>query len=196
MISSSSVLLERGVDTMVIVYSLLQGHPALSACEQLLRAHTGWFTSPWVLFEAKAVLTKVYGESAAVATQKLVQVAGGPITLVHMDPADVTAVFQLADSYGLDHTDAVLLHLTQRNRAGYLATDDASLAQVCGKLGITALSPMDAVLRQAVAAWESAHIPAKGLPRVLRRVHQWLSQTSTQTAQDFWAKTGGGSHLP
>lgn len=92
------MLLERGVDTMVIVYSLLQGHPALSACEQLLRAHTGWFTSPWVLFEAKAVLTKVYGESAAVATQKLAQVASGPITLVDMDPADVTAVFQLADS--------------------------------------------------------------------------------------------------
>ena len=35
MISSSSPLLERGLDTMVLVYSLLQGHPALSACEQL-----------------------------------------------------------------------------------------------------------------------------------------------------------------
>ncbi len=71
MIYSSSVPPDRGLDTMVLVYSLLQGHPALSACEQLLRAHSGWFTSPLVLFEAKGVLTKVYGEDPAVVTQKL-----------------------------------------------------------------------------------------------------------------------------
>ena len=59
MTSSSSPPLERGLDTMVLVYSLLQGHPALTACEHFLRAHTGWFTSPLVLFEAKGVLTKV-----------------------------------------------------------------------------------------------------------------------------------------
>jgi predicted nucleic acid-binding protein len=56
MISSISVSppLERALDTMVLVHTLLQGHPALTACEQLLRAHSGWFTSPLVLFEAKA----------------------------------------------------------------------------------------------------------------------------------------------
>jgi predicted nucleic acid-binding protein len=181
---------------MVLVCSLLQGHPAMGACERFLRAHSGWFTSPWVLFEAKAVLTKVYGESAPAATQKLAQVAGGPIALVDMDPADVAAILQLADTHARDQTDAVLLHLTQHSRAPYLATDDARLAQVCAKVGITVLSPMDAVLRQAVGAWESAHLPPKGLPRVLRRVHQWLNQTNAQTAQDFWSNTGSGSHLP
>jgi hypothetical protein len=68
---SAGPLLERGLDTMVLVYSLLQGHPGLSACEQILRAHTGWFTSPSVLFEAKAVLTKAYGEDPSLAMQKL-----------------------------------------------------------------------------------------------------------------------------
>src|SRR5258708_2775932 len=76
MISSSSPPLERGLDTMILVYSLLQGHPALPACEQLLRAQTGWFTSPWVLFEAKGVLTRVYGEDPALVTQKLPQMGG------------------------------------------------------------------------------------------------------------------------
>ena len=81
MISSISVSspLERGLDTMVLVCSLLQGHPALTACEQLLRAHSGWFTSPLVVFEAKAILTKVYGEDPAITTQKLAQVVGGPV---------------------------------------------------------------------------------------------------------------------
>ena len=56
MTSSSSPPLQCGLDTMILVYSLLQGQPAATACEQLLRAHAGWFTSPWVLFEAKAVM--------------------------------------------------------------------------------------------------------------------------------------------
>ncbi len=196
MISSSSVPLERGVDTMILVYSLLQGHPALATCEQLLRTHSGWFTSPAVLFEAKAVLTKVYGEDPVLVTQKLAQVAAGPVVLVDLDPADVATVLQVADTQLLDLTDCILLHLACRHRAGYLATDDLRLAQVCPKFGITPLSPMDPVLRQAVGAWEAARLPPKGLPRVLRRVHQWLSQTHPPAAPDFWSHSGGGSHLP
>jgi predicted nucleic acid-binding protein len=195
MISSSNPPLERGLDTMVLVYSLLQGHPALNACEQHLRAHSGWFTSPWVLFEAKGVLTRVYGEDPTLTTQKLAQVAAGPVALADLDPADIITVFALADSCGLDLTDAVLLHLTHSDKAGYLATDDQRLASVCSQFGITAVSPLDAAVRQAVGVWEAAHVPTKGLPRVLRRVHQWLCQTHLQAAQDLWSQTGGASHL-
>lgn len=94
MTSSSSPPLLCGLDTMILVYSLLQGHPAATACEQLLRAHAGWFTSPWVLFEAKAVLTKVYGEDPALVTQKLAQVAHGPVVLVDLARTDVITVLQ------------------------------------------------------------------------------------------------------
>jgi len=65
MISSSSPLLERGVDTMVLVYSLLQGHPALPPCEQLLRAHSGWFTSALVILEAKTSIFPPYVRNSA-----------------------------------------------------------------------------------------------------------------------------------
>ncbi len=41
MTSSSSPPLQCGFDTMILVYSLLQVHPAATACEQLLRAHAG-----------------------------------------------------------------------------------------------------------------------------------------------------------
>jgi predicted nucleic acid-binding protein len=196
MISSSSPSLVRGLDTMILVYSLLRGHPAMTACEQLLRAHSDWFTSPWVLFEAKGVLTKVYGEDSLLATQKLIQIAGGPIVLLDLKPTDLPTVLRLADTYALDLTDAILLHLADTNGAAYLATDDQRLSQVCRQFGITPLSPLDPALRQAVSAWEAAHVPPKGLPRVLRRVHQWLSQFHPQAAQDFWSKTGAGSHLP
>src|SRR5262245_23037599 len=137
MTSSSSPVLERGLDTAILVYSLLQGHPAAQPCEQFLRAHSGWFTSPLVLLEANHVLTRVYGVSATDATTKLIQVAAGPLVLLDLDVAATISAFQLADAHQLDHTDAVLLHLAHRHKVRDLATDDQRLAQACVHFGIT-----------------------------------------------------------
>ena len=196
MTSSSNPPPQRGLDTMILVYSFLPGHPAELPCEQFLRSYSGWFTSPLVLMEAKTILTKVYSVSASTATAKLLQFAGGPVVLLPLDQAAVTAALHLADAHGLDLTDAVLLHLAHQHGAGYLATEDQHLAQACAQFGITPESPLDATLRQQVAAWETANLPSKGLARILRRVHQWLGQTYPQAAQDLWSKTGGGNHLP
>lgn len=196
MTSSSSPPLERGLDTMVIVYSLLQGHPAAPACEQLLRAHSGWFTSPFVLAEVKHILTRIYSVDAGIATTKLLQFAASPVVLLDLDQATLSAAFSFADTQRLDLTDAVLLHLARQHGAGHLATDDQRLVQACPAFGITPMLPLDATLRQQVAAWEAANLPPKGLARILRRVYQWMSQTHPQAAQDFWSHTGAGSHLP
>src|SRR3954454_21375807 len=111
MILSSNPPLECALDTMILVYGLLQGHPAATACEQLLLSHTGWFTSPLVMFEAKSVLTKVYGEDPAVVTQKLDQVARGPLVLIDLPATEIISALRLADTHALDLTDAVLLQL-------------------------------------------------------------------------------------
>ncbi len=54
-----------------------------------------------MLFEAKAILTKVYGEDPVATTHKLSQVGGGPVVLLELDPAEVTTVFRLTDTYAL-----------------------------------------------------------------------------------------------
>jgi len=191
MTSSSSPPLERGLDTMLLVYYFLQGHPACLPCERFLRGRSGWFTSPLVLIETKHVLTKFYGVDAGTVTAKLSQFVGGPVVLLDLDQASLASALQLADAHGLDMTDAVLLHLALRHGASHLATEDQSLVQACGRLGITPESPLDVSLRQQVAAWELANLAPKGLARILRTVHHWLSQTHPQAAQDFWTRTGG-----
>jgi predicted nucleic acid-binding protein len=196
MTSSSSPVLERGLDTMILVYYLLQGHPAALACEHFLRSHSGWFTSPLVLLEAKNILTKVYSVDASAVTTKLLQFATGPVVLLDLDEATVTSALQLADTYSLDLTDAVLVYQTRQCGAGCLTTEDQRLTQACFQLGITPESPLDASLRQQVAVWESTNLVSKGLPRILRRVHQWLCQTHPQAAQDFLSQTANASHLP
>lgn len=188
--------LERCLDTMLIVYSALNGHPAAPPCERFLRGHTGWFTSPLVVIEAQAVLTKVYGVNPVDSTRTLGQLLSVPVAIVDLSAPDVLAAFKLADTHRLDVTDAVLLELCRRHGAKHMATDDQRLAQTCGLMGIAPESPIDASLRQAITAWEVVNIAPRGLPRVLRRVHQWLSGAHVQAAQDFWSNSGGGSHLP
>ncbi len=165
MTSSSSQSLQCGLDTMIVVYCLFPGHPAALACEQLLRSRSGWFTSPFVLVERKNILTKVYGVDASAATAKLLQFAAGPVAVLDIDQVAVTSALQLADQYGLDLGDSVLLHLSQRCGATHLATDDQRLTQACVQVGISPVSPLDADLRRQVAAWETINLPSKGLPR-------------------------------
>jgi len=196
MTSSSDRQSERGLDAMLIVYSLLNGHPASVACEQFIRSHTGWFTTTFTLFEAKAALTKVYGVDTALTSQKIAQFASGPIDILAVDLATALAAMNTADAMSIDLTDAVLLQTAEAQGASWLATDDSKLMQACRQVGITPESPIDATVRQQMAVWETANVPAKGLARVLYQLHQWLNQTHPQAAEDFWSQTGGGSHLP
>ena len=196
MTSSSDRQSERGLDAMLIVYSLLNGHPASLVCEQFIRSRTGWFTTTFTLFESRAILTKVYGVDATLASQKIAQFASGPIDILAVDLATALAAMNTADAMSIDLTDAVLLQTAEAQGASWLATDDSKLMQACRQVGITPESPIDATVRQQMAVWETANVPAKGLARVLYQLHQWLNQTHPQAAEDFWSQTGGGSHLP
>lgn len=196
MITSSSPAFASGLDTMLVVYCVVDGHPAGATCEQFIKGQSGWFTSPLVLIEAKTILTKVYSVDPAAATKKLEQFSTVPVAFADLDATSVLAAFQLADAHRLDMTDAVRLQLAISNGASNIATADQHFAAVCAQLGINATSPLDAAMRKMVAAWEAAHVQPKGLPRVLWRIHQWLSQSHPQAAQDFWSQSGGGSHMP
>lgn len=60
MISSSNPPSAQGLDAMLIVHSLLDAHPASTTCEQFIRTTAAGCTTTSTLFEAKAILTKVY----------------------------------------------------------------------------------------------------------------------------------------
>lgn len=92
--SSSAPVLERGVDTMRIVYGLLQGHHACTPCEPFLRALAGWFTSSLALVEANAVLTKVYGVDPAAATHKVLESLAAGIALLAADLPEVRTIME------------------------------------------------------------------------------------------------------
>jgi len=77
-----------------------------------------------------------------------------------------------------------------------VCTDDAKLGQTCVPLGLSVETPIPAALRQQMTAWESAHLPPKGLARLLHHVRTWLDQQDQRVATEFWNQSGAGSHLP
>lgn len=196
MTSSSNTRLERGLDTMILVYSLLEGHPASSACEQFLRSRTGWFLSSLSLLEAVAVLHKVYGIPVGEVRQKLVEICVGPVSILPVNEWTVLEAIERSESLGIDLTDAVLLVLALQQGTSSIATEDERFAEACQKSGLQVETVLDAVLRGQVAEWEAQHLPAKGLPRVLCRIEQWLSARYPEVAKEFRSATGACSHLP
>jgi hypothetical protein len=129
-------------------------------------------------------------------TQKLAQLATGPLAILSIDIAVVLAAMSTADALGIDLTDAILLQTVQKQGVTRLATDDSKLAQACRQLGIVPENPIDTALRQQMAAWEAVNLPTKGLPRLLYQIYRWLGQDYPHAAQEFWSRTGQGSHVP
>ena len=66
---SSNQIAPSGLDAMLIVYSLLDDHPASAVCESFIRERTRWVTTTLALLEVKAILTKVYAVDATLASQ-------------------------------------------------------------------------------------------------------------------------------
>ena len=193
---SSEQFAGRGLDAMLIVYSLLDDHPASDACESFIRDHVNWFTTTLTLLEAQAILTKVYDVDVNLSSQQLSHFSAGPIEIIEVDLSITLASMQIADALKIDITDAILLQATHTRGANVLATDDRKLIQACHQVDIVIENPIDVSLRQQMASWELENLSQKGLPRILRRIHQWLRQNHQQAAEDFWSQTGGGSHLP
>ena len=48
---SSNQIAPSGLDAMLIVYSLLDDHPASAVCESFIRERTRWVTTTLALFE-------------------------------------------------------------------------------------------------------------------------------------------------
>ena len=193
---SSDQFAASGLDAMLIVYSLLDDHPASGVCETFIRERANWLTTTLTLLEAKAILTKVYAVDVNYASQQLSQFSAGPIEIVEVDLSITLMSMQISDALAIDITDAVLLQATRARGANALATDDRKLIQACDQIDFVVENPINVSLRRQMASWESKNLPQKGLPRILRRIHHWLHQNHQPAADDFWSQTGGGSHLP
>lgn len=182
------------VDTPLLVYRALDGHPARSLVQEELRAGE-WGSSVLVLFEVFQVLTREYAVSRSAAGAEVALLARSPISWAGLQAQATAEVAAVAEREGLASTDAVLLHLAERDR-GVLVTQDARLLRAAQARGVAARNPIRKELAAEIAAWESAHLPEKGLARLLGAVLKWLRGQDPVLAERFQEATGNLSRLP
>lgn len=188
--------LERGLDTMFMMYSLLDRHPASTACEQFITSHQGWVSTPLLVIEGTTIMIKVYGVEPEVACQLVTDFAYGPINILPIQLETITAAVNLSILHDVDINDAVLLQACIEHGIARIATDDRRFANVCTNLGIVVENPITPAIRQQMAAWEMANLPPRGLPRLLSYIHQWLETYEPNIAAKFYEATGQYLHLP
>jgi len=184
------------VDSNLLIYSVLDDHPASPVCRAYITRQGKITLTILTPIEIYFVLIRIYSIAEEQASDTIERLMRTPIELVSADESDVTATLRLCASHHLDTNDALQLHLCRQLGIHRLATDDGHLTNVALAYGLTVENPIDETLRQQMATWEAAHLPAKGLPRLLGHVYGWLSEREPLLADEFRNATGNLHRLP
>jgi predicted nucleic acid-binding protein len=184
----------KAIDSNLLIYASLANHPATAACEQYITSSALWVTSIVNLVELWRVLVAVYGVSESDADAKFADLHQA-LVVEDLTAALAAAALSLRQSYGVDFNDAVLLETARRRGVTVLASDDSQLAIASAALGIHVENPVTPAVRAQMANWENQNLPAKGLPRILLRVHRWIEHHDATLAGAFHSATQGLSRL-
>jgi predicted nucleic acid-binding protein len=180
----------KAIDSNLLVYASLADHPAMAACEQYITGCPACVTSVVNLVEMWRVLVAVYGVSEIDADANFTDLCRG-LVVEDLTAPVVAAALSLRQAHGIDFNDAVLLE----RGVTVLATDDSQLAIACATIGINVENPVTPTVRAQMTDWDNQNLPAKGLPRILLRVHRWIEQHDAALARVFDSATQALSRL-
>lgn len=175
------------LDTPLLVYAALPGHPAEAVAEAEL-SHGVWASTIVVLAELHYVLVRHYGASPGSASAEVERAARLPIHWAAVQPADVVLAAQEQERSGIESADAVLLLLADRDR-GTLFTADRRLLRAARDRGVAARDPIPPTMTTTIAEWESRRVPPKGTARLLAGVERWLRARDPGIAEELVAAT-------
>jgi len=182
------------IDTPLLVYAAIPGHPGRATVEDDLR-HGAWGSSVLVLAELYQVLTRDYAVSSEGAAEVAERLARSPLHWAALDVTQVVAAAAERHRHRLQSADAVLLCLAREDR-GTLVSQDRRLLRAAEAQGVAVRNPIAADLAAALARWEEGHLLPKGLVRVLGGVERWLRPQDPSVAERFLDATAHLTSLP
>jgi len=190
-------MLRKAIDANIIVYSLLEDHPAAQVCDSLLRGDRyDFYTTPLTPFEVYYALRNVYGIEREKASKKALSLFESPLKFSVMSPEHAKAALERCIVHGLDSNDSLLIELCLSSQIPSLASDDRRLLKTCGEMGIQPQSPVSEDQRLMMRLWEDEKLPKSGLLRLLKRIHGWLNDINPETAEKFFEDSDGLHHIP
>ncbi|MCP8322433.1 MAG: type II toxin-antitoxin system VapC family toxin [archaeon] len=190
-------MLKKVLDTNIIVYSILEDHPASQVCDSLIRdKRYSFYTTTLTPFEVYFVLRRIYGVEREEASSKALSLFKSPLIFTEIRPQDAKVALKRCIDYDLDVNDSLLIQACLNSGIPSLASDDRRLLKISEVEGIHPQSPIQKEHREKMQQWEKEKLLLSGLPRILKRIHIWLGRINPQVAQQFLESTGELRHLP
>lgn len=189
--------MRKTVDANVIVYSLLDDHPAADACDSLLRSgRYDFYATPLTPFEVYFVLRRIYGVEKKEASNRALSLFDSPLSFTEIGRDEAETALRRCVTYDIDANDSLLIQSCLRFGIPSLTSDDQRLLKACEEEGIQPQSPIGEEHRRKMVLWEEEKLPPSGLPRLLKRIHSWLGDVNPEAATLLLEATGGLRHLP
>jgi len=195
---SDSVELKKILDSNILIYSLLEEHPASKVCEALILSYKDkfeWITSPITFIETYYVLLNIYEQESSQILQKIQQILKTSINVKDLDKNLVLLSLEKALNHQIDTNDSILLQIGIDFGISIIATDDKKLIEVCKNYGIICENPITEDIRNEMTIWEQKNLPEKGLRRIYFNIHKWLLKNNNKIADEFKLKTKDFTHL-
>ncbi len=190
-------MLRKALDTNIIVYSLLEDHPASQVCDALIRSgRYDFHTTPLTPFEVYFALRRAYSIPKEEASEKALSLFDSPLTFAEIGTEDARTALKRCVAHDLDANDSLLIQACLRSNIPSLTTDDKRLLKASEENGILPQTPIEEEHRKKMRQWEADNLPPSGLPRLLRSIHSWLEDTNTEIAREFLDATKGLRGLP
>jgi predicted nucleic acid-binding protein len=160
--------MKRLIDTNVLVYALIDNHPASSVCETFIREqqdrHT-FYTTTITPFEIFHILWKTYGLEVLQVLEKVVAAVNSPLSFIQISERIMRIAFKKRIEYKLDTNDALLLAVALVQDIPSIVSDDRNLLKACEQEGLIGVSPLDESVREKIVQWEKENLPEKGISR-------------------------------
>lgn len=182
------------IDTSLLVYALVPGHPAAGVVDTELRRDS-WGSGLAVLVEVYQVLVRDYAVAPQNAAQAIARLTRTNVHWAAMDATQVMAAAALRARYRLQSADAILFLLVSEDR-GTLVTVDRRLLRTAQGAGIAVRNPIPSTVSAEIAQWEAERFPPKGLGRILSVTERWIRTRDAGVATEFVQATAGLTALP
>lgn len=150
---------KKALDSNLIIYSLLEDHPASAVCDALLRSPKyTFYATPITPFEVYFVLRRVYGVLKDEAASKALALFDTPLRFVEVGMQDAQLALKRAVTYDIDMNDSLLIQESLRLDIPSLSSDDRRLLKVCEGEGVHPQTPIGEEHRKKMGQWEEERL--------------------------------------
>ena len=184
--------IEKILDSNILIYSILEDHPASDVSEKLLLSCENkftWTTSPITFLETFHVLIKIYGQDKSKTLHKIKEAMKSPLDIKPLNMQLIFSSLEKSIKHLIDTNDAILLQIAIDFGIPIIATDDKKLINACESYGIICENPINDNIRKHMSEWELKNLPKKGITRIYSNVYNWLQQIDKKIANKFKSET-------